>query len=795
MAEQASRTGCHSNKTIEPTVVKEPNKDCCGGCTADENPISTANVKDPVCGMSVAVGAIHHHHYENNDYYFCSRSCVDKFSANPEMYLSAKKAIKPAPIVGGRYTCPMHPEVITEKPADCPKCGMALEPMLPGVDDKENPELTDFRKRFWCTLPFSIAVMILAMGGHSLLTINPAMQSWIELLLSLPVVLWAAKPFFIRGIQSLIHKSLNMWTLIAIGTGAAFSYSVVATIAPQLFPLSFYAMGRVSVYFEAATTIISLTLLGQLLELKARSATSEAIRLLLGLAPKVTIRINKEGIEEEILLADVQVGDYLRIKPGEKVPVDGIVIEGQSAIDESMITGEPLPTTKRQGDNLIGATINTTGALVMRAEKVGSQTVLAQIVAMVANAQRTKAPMQRMADIVAGYFVAIVVFVALLTFFIWGISKPDQGWLFGFLNAIAVLIIACPCALGLATPMSIMVITGRAASKGILFKDATAIEHLKNIDTLIVDKTGTLTEGKPSFDCIMAAENYSESTILQLVASIEQASEHPLAIAIIKEAKLRNIAFKPIENFTAEIGLGVTASVDGKRVLIGSQSLMDKYQITLDTFKQEAELLRHRGASVIYIAIDDNFAGLIAVSDVVRPSSKAAIASLKASGVRVIMATGDSTTTAKTIAALLDINEVHGEVKPEQKLALVELLQKQGANVAMAGDGINDAPALAKANIGIAMGTGTDVAMSSAQITLVKGDLRGIAEARQLSVLAVQNMKQNLGFALMYNTIGIPLAAGVLYPFTGWLLSPMIAALAMSLSSVSVITNALRLRR
>jgi Cu+-exporting ATPase len=619
-------------------------------------------------------------------------------------------------------------------------------------------------------------------------------QSWIELVLSLPIVLWAGWPFFQRGVQSVINRKPNMWTLIGLGTSAAFIYSVVATIAPEVFPESFMAMGRVAVYFEAAAVIISLTLLGQVLELKARSQTSAAIKSLLGLAPKTARRINADGSEEDVPLTHVHVGDTLRVRPGEKVPVDGVVVEGVSAVDESMLTGEPVPLTKRVGDKLIGATLNTSGALVLRAEKVGAQTVLSSIVQMVMQAQRSKAPMQRMADHVAGYFVMTVVVIAILTFFAWGIFGPEPSWVYGLINAVAVLIIACPCALGLATPMSIMVATGKAASQGVLFRDAAAIENFRKIDTIIVDKTGTLTEGKPKFDRVIANDAYTEDEVLRLAASLDQGSEHPLADAIVQAAREKGLVLDKVEAFDSISGIGVRGIVTGKTLALGNTALMTQIAVSVVDLKPQAEALRAEGASVMILAVDGKMAGLLAVSDPIKLSSLEALSILRSFDIRVIMATGDGLATAKSVAAKLGIDEVHGEVRPADKLALVDKLQREGRFVAMAGDGINDAPALAKANVGVAMGTGTDVAMNSAQVTLVKGDLRGIAQARAISEQTIINMKQNLIFAFVYNSLGVPLAAGLLYPFTGWLLSPMIAALAMSLSSVSVITNALRLR-
>ena len=692
------------------------------------------------------------------------------------------------------YTCPMHPQVRQPGPGTCPLCGMALEPLMPSAEDEGNPELADFRRRFWSTLPLTVVVTALAMLGHRMFHGGIPGQSWIELALSTPVVLYAGWPFFVRCARSIVHRSPNMWTLIGIGVAAAYLYSLAATVAPGLFPPSFVMEGRVGVYFEAASVIVSLTLMGQILELRARSQTSAAIRSLLGLAPKTARRIRADGTEEEIPLNHIHIGDAMRVRPGEKVPVDGTVLEGESAVDESMLTGEPIPVTKRPGDKVIGATINASGSLVIRADKVGADTMLSQIVQMVAQAQRSRAPMQRMADVVAGYFVTIVVIIAIATLIGWGVFGPEPSWVYGFVNAVAVLIIACPCALGLATPLSIMVATGRAATQGVLFRDAAAIEAMRQVDTLIVDKTGTLTEGRPAFDRVVAAPGASEDEVLQAAASADQGSEHPLAHAIVAQARARGMALDRADSFDSASGIGVRATVAGRRIALGNTVLMEADGVDWTGLRGPAESLRAEGASVMYLAADGRLLGLIAVSDPVKASTAEALGTLRDAGVNVIMATGDGLTTARAVAARLGISEVYGEVKPRDKLELVERLQAQGKTVAMAGDGINDAPALARANVGIAMGTGTDVAIHSAHVTLVKGDLRAIARSRLLSLETVRNMRQNLGFAFVYNALGIPLAAGVLYPVTGQLLSPMIAALAMSLSSVSVVFNALRLR-
>lgn len=756
---------------------------------------SATSSKDPVCGMSVSTASSLRAEHEGIAYYFCSQSCQSKFLAEPAKYVAPQDAHTEQAPPGTIFTCPMHPEIRQDHPGNCPKCGMALEPLLPALDDRENPELIDFRRRFWWTLPLTVVTFVLAMFGHRLGWFQASTQSWIELIVATPVVLWAGWPFFERCVQSFINRSPNMWTLIGLGTGAAYLYSVIATVVPQAFPSTFAEHGRIGVYFEAAAVIISLTLMGQLLELKARSQTSAAIKSLLGLAPKTARRIREDGTEEDVPLTHVHVGDLLRVRPGEKVPVDGVVTEGASSLDESMITGEPIPVTKRVGDKVIGATMNTSGSLVIRSEKVGTQTVLAQIVQMVAQAQRSRAPMQRMADKVSGVFVLAVIAIAVLTFLAWGVFGPEPSWVYGLINAVAVLIIACPCALGLATPMSIMVASGKGASSGVLFRDAAAIENLRKVDTLIVDKTGTLTQGKPKFDRAIASDGFVEEEVLRLAASLDQGSEHPLAMTIVEAARERGLTLEKAEAFDSESGIGVRGMVAGRKLALGNTALMEAEGIATQALASDADALRAQGASVMYLAVDGALAGILAVSDPIKETTPQALAQLKEDGVRVIMATGDGVKTANAVATRLGIEEAHGEVKPADKLALVSRLQEQGRVVAMAGDGINDAPALAKADVGIAMGTGTDVAMNSAQVTLVKGDLVGIARARLLSEATIRNMKQNLGFAFVYNALGVPLAAGILYGSTGLLLSPMIAALAMSLSSASVVFNALRLRQ
>ena len=754
-------------------------------------------LKDPVCGMSVSADSQHHVHHAGVDYYFCCAGCGSKFESDPIKYLEPREPEPADP--GAWYTCPMDPEVRQLGPGTCPKCGMALETEMPSLEDDGNPELTDFSRRFWWTLPFSFAVFILAMFGHGREWVPAHWQNWIELMLAVPVVLWAGRPFLERGVQSIVNRSPNMWTLIGLGTSAAFTYSVVATLAPQLFPESFVVNGRVGVYFEAAAVIISLTLVGQIFELKARAQTSSAIKALLQLAPKTARRIDDDGGESDVPIETIQLGDRLRVTPGETIPMDGDVVEGNSSIDESMLTGEPLPVSKHPGDKVIGATMNTSGSLIIVAKHVGAESTLAQIVNLVAQAQRSRAPLQRLADIVAGYFVVTVVSIAVLTFIIWGLLGPQPSWVYGLINAVSVLIIACPCALGLATPMSIMVTTGRAASKGILFRDAAAIEQLREVDILVVDKTGTLTLGRPSLLKTIALADHSEEEVLRLAASIDQSSEHPLAKAIVESARAQQLQLEAVSNFDSASGIGVTATLlsdegNTHQLALGNTALMRQLGVEMKDFANQADDLRRSGASVVFLAMEQTLLGLLAVADPIKESTPIALQELRDSGLRLIMATGDGELTALAVAKELGIEEVHAEVTPAKKLALMEQLQSQGHKVAMAGDGINDAPALAKATVGIAMGTGTDVAMSSAPVTLVKGDLRGIAQARLISEQTVANMLQNLTFAFLYNSLGVPIAAGILFPVFGLLLSPMVAAVAMSLSSVSVVSNALRLR-
>lgn len=758
-------------------------------------------IKDPVCGMMVDPHATQHKaEHAGRPYYFCSAGCRAKFLAEPERYLDpAAAAAKAEPVPEGTiYTCPMHPEIRQVGPGSCPICGMALEPVLVSLEAEPNLELIDMRRRFWIGLVLTIPVFLLEMGGHLLgldHLVSQRSSNWIQLILATPVVLWAGWPFFQRGWQSLVTRNLNMFTLIAMGTGAAWIYSVVATLAPGIFPDAFRQHdGSVAVYFEAAAVITVLVLLGQVLELRARESTSGAIRALLDLAPKTARRIDVDGTEEEVPLDTVHVGDRLRVRPGEKVPVDSEVIEGRSAVDESMVTGESMPVTKEIGASAIGGTMNQSGALVIEARRVGRDTMLSQIVQLVAEAQRSRAPIQRLADQVSGWFVPAVIGVALLAFIAWSIWGPEPRFSFGLVAAVSVLIIACPCALGLATPMSIMVGVGRGAQAGVLIRNAEALEHMEKIDTIIVDKTGTLTEGRPAVTAIVPAAGFTEEEALRLAASVERASEHPLALAIVRAAEERGIAPAPVADFDSPTGKGALGTVDGRRVALGNAKFLAEQGVDVAPLAEQADRLREDGATAIFMGVDGQVAAIFAIADPVKPSTPEALAALKGQGIRVVMLTGDNWTTAKAVARQLGIDEVEAEVLPDQKSEVVQRHKAAGEVVAMAGDGVNDAPALAAADVGIAMGTGTDVAMESAGVTLLKGDLTGIVRARRLSQAVMRNIRQNLFFAFIYNALGIPVAAGVLYPFFGILLSPIIAAAAMALSSVSVIANASRLR-
>ena len=766
-------------------------------------------LKDPVCGMTVAETSSHPLVHEGQTYYFCSTNCLSRFKAAPRRYIHAHegqghnegtRATEPAdkPVL---YTCPMHPEVVQDHPGHCPKCGMALEPRTVTLAEDENAELRDMSRRFWVSAALAVPVFLSATSAEFwpeavAEIMQPRTRQWLELLLATPVVVWGGWIFYVRAVQSVITRNLNMFTLIGLGVAVAWSYSVVATIAPGIFPRSvFNKMGVAPVYFEAAAVITALVLLGQVLELRARSQTDAAIKLLLGLAPKTARIVRVDGREEDIPLEQVQPGDKLRIRPGEKVPVDGSVVDGMSHVDESMVTGEPIPVEKQAGAKMIGATVNGTGSLLMMAERVGSETLLAQIVHMVAEAQRSRAPIQKLADRVSGYFVPAVVIIAVITFIAWFLIGPEPRLAHAVINAVAVLIIACPCALGLATPVSIMVGTGRGAMMGVLFKNAEALEVLRKVDTLVVDKTGTLTEGHPELVSVTAAEGFDESEVVRMAASVERASEHPLAAAIVRGAEKRNIKLEPSNDFQSLTGKGVTGRVNGHQVALGNVRLLQELGIDVGNLPAQADALRSEGQTVMFLGIDGRAAGLIGVADPIKSTTPEAIRFLHDEGIRIVMLTGDNRKTAAAVAAKLNIDQVQAEVLPDQKAATVKQLQADGRIVAMAGDGINDAPALAQAQVGIAMGTGTDVAMESAGVTLVKGDLRGIVRARRLSRATMHNIRQNLFFAFIYNALGVPVAAGVLYPFFGLLLSPMIAAAAMSFSSVSVITNALRLRR
>ncbi len=754
-----------------------------------------APAEDPVCHMRVdPARAAGKYDYKGKTYYFCNPSCLDRFRADPDKFLGPEPEAEPAK-PGVIYTCPMHPEVRQPGPGSCPICGMALEPETVTAGEEVNPELVDMQRRFWVSLALSIPTILIAMTAMRAHLLAPAATAWVQLALATPVVLWGGKPFFERGWASIVHRSLNMFTLIAIGTGTAYVYSVVATVAPGIFPESFRVHGEAAVYFEAAAAITTLVLLGQVLELRARGRTSSAIRALLGLAPPVARIVRADGSEEDVPLERVHPGDVLRVRPGEKVPVDGAVLEGASAVDESMITGEPIPAEKQAGARVTGGTVNGTGSFLMRAERVGSDTLLAQIVRMVSEAQRSRAPIQRLADVVSGWFVPAVVLVSVLTFLVWAVAGPEPRLAHALVNAVAVLIIACPCALGLATPMAVMVGTGRGATAGVLIKNAEALEILEKVDAVVVDKTGTLTEGRPSLVATVPAPQWDEAGLLRAAAAVERASEHPLAAAVVTGAESGNIAVPQASDFRSLTGKGVEATVDGRRVAVGSRGLLDALGIDPGALAAAAEEMRSEGQTVMFVAADGKPAGLLGVADRVKPSTREAIGLLHRERVRVVMLTGDSRTTAEAVARDLGIDEVRAEVLPDQKESAVKELQQQGHIVAMAGDGINDAPALARANVGIAMGTGTDVAIQSAAITLVKGDLRGIVRARRLSRATMRNIRQNLFFAFVYNALGVPVAAGVLYPFFGVLLSPVIASAAMTFSSVSVISNALRLRR
>ncbi len=759
--------------------------------------------KDPVCGMSVAADSPNRYRHAGAEFVFCSATCRDRFAGNPGSFLEQAPAAKAAPsrVVPRAYTCPMHPEIMRDAPGSCPICGMALELRAPSADAGENAELSDMSRRFWFSMALTVPLLGLAMGdmlpGEPVSALLSAhLRTLLELTLATPVCLWAAWPFYVRAVQSVRNRCLNMFTLIGLGVSVAYGYSVIATLLPKLFPASFRgASGEVTVYFEAAGVIVSLILLGQVLELRARSQTGAAIQKLLGMAATSARRINGDGTEEDVLLEVVQAGDTLRVRPGEKIPADGVVLEGASSVDESMVSGEPIPVEKGPGDKVVGATVNGTGALVMRAEKVGAETLLSRIVAMVAEAQRSRAPIQKLADVVAGYFVPIVILIAALTFAAWAIIGPAPRMAHALINAVAVLIIACPCALGLATPMSIMVATGKGATMGVLFRNAEAIEVLRKVDTLVIDKTGTLTEGKPELASVKPAAGFSESDLLHLAASLERGSEHPLAAAIVKGAEKRGVALAGADGFESVTGKGVKGNVDGRFVTLGNTSLMADLGIALGELGTEAETLRKNGETAMFVSVDGKAAGILGVADPIKASTPEAIRELHGEGLRIVMLTGDSRTTAEAVARKLAIDDIVAEVLPDRKADIVKQFQSQGHIVAMAGDGINDAPALAQAQVGIAMGTGTDVAMESAAVTLVKGDLRGIVRARRLSRCTMANIKQNLFFAFVYNAAGVPIAAGVLFPFFGLLLSPVIAAAAMSLSSVSVVGNALRLRR
>ncbi|MEE4264441.1 MAG: heavy metal translocating P-type ATPase [Desulfobacteraceae bacterium] len=770
---------------------------------------SKGKVKDVVCGMTTGLPDSYiSNDHKGETYYFCSENCLEKFTSDPEKY-TAEKQDKSAPEAAGEekkpsapeYTCPMHPEVVQDGPGDCPKCGMALEPKTVEPDEEENQEYLFMRNRFWVSAALSLPLVLVAMRdlfglGFLESIFGKAWLHWAEFVLATPVVLWGGWTFYVRAWRSLVTWNLNMFTLIGMGTGVSYLYSVVALLSPEIFPGSFRAAdGTVGVYFEAAAVIVTLVLLGQMLEQRARSRTGAAIKALLGLAPKTARRIDEDGTERDVPLNQIEVGDRLRVRPGEKVPVDGQVVEGAGNVDESMITGEPIPVEKNEGDTVIGATVNERGSLVIRAEKVGADTVLSQIVHRVAEAQRSRAPIQKLADLVAAWFVPAVMAVAVVAFVLWSLIGPEPSMAYALIAAVSVLIIACPCALGLATPMSVMAATGKGANFGVLFKDAEAIETMRLVDTLVVDKTGTLTEGKPKLTDIITSEGWSEKEMLSFAAGLEQGSEHPLAAAIVSGTEEKGIEPVKSKDFESHTGKGVSGRINGRQVLLGNKRLLAAFGVSSGDLDSKAEQLRAGGKTVMYVAIDEKLAGIVSVSDPIKETTAEAIDKLHKEGIRIVMLTGDNQATAKAVADQLGLDDFVAEVMPEDKAGAVKRFQEQGKIVAMAGDGINDAPALAQAQVGIAMGTGTDVAMESARITLVRGDLRGIVRAALLSRATMRNIKQNLFFAFVYNALGVPIAAGVLYPVFGLMLSPMIAAAAMSFSSVSVIGNALRLKR
>jgi len=796
---------CHAQdaSSSAPASAKAPDDHSHHHHSHADVAVDAITAKDPVCGMTVKLGqGKPSWEHEGETYHFCSQKCHDKFAADPEHFLSGahKQASKAAP-KGTQYTCPMHPEIVRNGPGDCPICGMALEPMgVPAADEGPNPELVDFKRRLWIGAVLTVPLLVLTMGPYVGLGVvreifGERTTLWIELVLGTPVVLWAGWPFFVRGVKSVVNRSLNMFTLIGMGVGAAYLFSVIAVLMPEIFPAGFRdAEGNVGVYFEAGAVIVVLVLLGQVMELGARERTGSAIRALLDLAAKTARVIRADGREEEIPLEDVKVGDRLRVRPGDKVPVDGVVVEGRSSIDESMITGEPVPVEKVEGDKVTGATINGTGSLVMEAKRVGADTMLSQIVEMVANAQRSRAPIQKLADAVAGLFVPAVIGIAVLAFIAWAIWGPAPALSYALVSAVAVLIIACPCALGLATPMSIMTATGRGAQAGVLIKNAEALERFAKVDTLIVDKTGTLTVGKPKLVAVLPETGHDEDEVLRLAASLERGSEHPLAEAIVAGAEERGVALAKADEFEAVTGKGVKGIVDGKPVALGNAKLLADLGLKVDKLSETANARRDEGETVMFVIVGSEIAGLVSVADPVKETTPAALKALHEEGFRIVMATGDNARTAKAVAGRLGIDEIRAEVLPEDKARIIKEMQTEGRKVAMAGDGVNDAPALAQADVGIAMGTGADVAIESAGFTLVKGDLNGIVRARRLACATMRNIKQNLFFALIYNASGVPVAAGLLYPFLGILISPMFAAAAMSLSSLSVVGNALRLR-